>query len=108
MRRLVRDLRKSGVGSQYRGSLGTAHHINPGFELLGERVDDAGAQARFCLRKNTNRCANPVVRNKRLNTSGSCASSLVRGLAANMTALAATPTKIKTIATCARVESANA
>ena len=54
------------MGNQYRSSLGAAHHVNPGLELLGERVDDAGAQARFCLRKDTNRCANPVIRNRKL------------------------------------------
>src|SRR5579872_2365231 len=66
LRRLVRQLRKSGVGNQYRGTLGAAHHVYPGFELLGERVDDAGAQAGFCLRKDTDRCANPVVSNRKL------------------------------------------
>ena len=66
LRRLVRHLGKSGMGNRYRSSLGAAHNVNPGFELLGERVDDAGAQAGFCLRKDTNRRADPVVRNRKL------------------------------------------
>jgi hypothetical protein len=33
---------------------------------LGKRVDDARAQARFCLRENANRRANPIVRNRKL------------------------------------------
>jgi hypothetical protein len=51
------------MGDGDRGSLAVTHNIDTGFELLSERVDDAGAQAGFCLRKDTNWCANPVVRN---------------------------------------------
>jgi len=34
--------------------------------LLSERVDDTGAQTRFCLCKDANRCADSVVRNRKL------------------------------------------
>ena len=33
---------------------------------MSERVDDTGAQTRFCLCKDANRCADSVVRNRKL------------------------------------------
>ncbi len=64
--RLVWHLRKGGVGDHDRRSLAAAHHVNPGSELFGERVDDAGAQTGFCLREHPYRRADSVIRNREL------------------------------------------
>jgi len=40
------QLCKSRAGDGHGRPLGAAQNVNPGFELLGERVDDAGSEAR--------------------------------------------------------------
>jgi len=42
------------------------HEVNLGIELLGQRIDDAGAEATFCVRKHANRCAEAIIDNRKL------------------------------------------
>src|SRR5664279_2770554 len=57
--------RKGGMSNRHRRSLGTARSDNLGIELLCKRLDDAGSQAGFRLRKNPIGFANSVVGNRK-------------------------------------------
>jgi hypothetical protein len=48
------------VGDGRGRPLGAAQNVNPGFDLLGERVDDAVSETGFRLREDANRCADSV------------------------------------------------
>ena len=54
---------KSSAGDGHGRPLGAAQNVNPGFELLGERVDDAGSEAGFRLGEDANGCADSVAGN---------------------------------------------
>ena len=53
----IRHFCKSSMGDRHHCSVGSARNINAGFELLSECVYDAGAESRFWLGKDANRCA---------------------------------------------------
>jgi hypothetical protein len=59
-------LQKSGMRDGHDRPLGPAQNFNPGIELLGERLDDAGAEPGFCWSKDAGLAADPVVRNRKL------------------------------------------
>jgi hypothetical protein len=42
---------ESGLSDRHRCPLLAAQNLNPGIDLLGKRLDDAGAEPSFCLSK---------------------------------------------------------
>src|ERR1700678_363002 len=54
------------MGDRHRRPLGYAHNVYLRVELLSQRVDDAGAKPGFWLRKDADRCADPVVDYRKL------------------------------------------
>jgi hypothetical protein len=55
---------KSRVSDRYGRSLGAAQDLDPGIELLGERLYNASAEPGFYERKFAGRLADPVVGNR--------------------------------------------
>src|ERR1700719_1065792 len=58
--------RKGGVSDRYGRSLGPAHNLDLGAELMRERVDDGRAEPGFCLGNGAVRSANSVVNDRKL------------------------------------------
>ena len=54
------------MGYRHRRSRAATRDVNLGIELLGQRVYYAGAEATFCLRKDANWRADPIIDNRKL------------------------------------------
>jgi len=48
------------MGDRYGRPLGPTQNLHPGIELLGKRLDDAGAEPGFCLSKGVGPLPDPV------------------------------------------------